>query len=439
MNTPYDSSEYQNPSHIGADVDAERAEHVGASSVSEGAPPSNTAPDNYILTTPPEFLELRHAVDSLYLSFSGVMASSWNVQLQTLKLLACSEDSSERAQAQVSIGDHLFEVSAKGQRRYPYVLVDNCFRISLSLGTGKVPMAYVQIRSEYLTALGVDSAVQKLRFIINGFGSVIGDPLVSRVDICVDFSSSHIMDSWHPNDWITRAHLVEPHYERRQFTGWSIGRKSILQARLYDKTFELKKSHKDYLKPLWSESGWQADETVWRLEFQFERDCLKEFNINIFPDLIPSLGGLWLYATTAWLRLTVPSDDPNQSRWPTHPLWEKLSLIKWHHLPASSLVRVRKERVPSDHSLFVNGLGSITSFMAREGITDLGEGFGEFLARAHQYHDGLKRQKPLNFVKYISGKVAAKGRRFNSIDNREIDRLAIEQAVKAYRMARDGE
>ena len=90
--------------------------------------------------------------------------------------------------------------------------------------------------------------------------------------------------------------------------------------------------------------------------------------------------------------------------------------------------------------LFVNGLGPITSFMAREGITDLGEGFGEFLAHAHHYHDFLGQQKSQTFNQYIQSKVAIKGKKYNSIQNPnpdEADRISAQ--TEAYRKQRDGE
>jgi hypothetical protein len=35
-------------------------------------------------------------------------------------------------------------------------------------------------------------------------------------------------------------------------------------------------------------------------------------------------GNLWQYLTKRWLRLTLPSSDPNRGRWPEHPTWSAL-------------------------------------------------------------------------------------------------------------------
>lgn len=238
----------------------------------------------------------------------------------------------------------------------------------------------------------------------------------------------------------SRAQDIRLHYSSGHFSGWSIGFGSGLGARIYDKTREIAKSGKAYLEPLWAAGGWKKGQTVWRLEFQFEREVLKELSVKTLPDLLAQLGGLWRYATEDWLRLTLPrASDKNQTRWPTHPFCSELAPVDWQCAASPSLQRVRREYVPPDDVLFVMGLGGITSFMAREGITDPSEGFGEFLARAQRYHDSLRREHGRGFFRYVHGKVAAKGRRYNTLDNRIVDAAEVKADAHAYRTARDVE
>jgi hypothetical protein len=51
--------------------------------------------------------------------------------------------------------------------------------------------------------------------------------------------------------------------------------------------------------------------------------------------------------------------------------------------------------------------------MAREGITDPGEGMGEFLHALAAYHDDPMRQFPDSLRSYLSRKTKAKARRYN--------------------------
>ena len=240
----------------GLDVVAKRQHPTMGGGNLSGAPPSNTAPTNYI---PPDNSlpqVLRFGVDSLYLSYRGELTSEWAQRLEGLKNSAKSQDERDQAQAQVKIGEHLLEVKAKGRGMFTYVLVDNCYQIALASNNSQsLPLAYVQVSSELLTAIGTTQAEQKLTYIINTLGCNVEGPSISRVDLFADFLLDTDIASWPPSSWITRAHRLDMHHVRRQFSGWSIGMGGSMGARLYDKTLELEKSKKNYLKPLWKAAG----------------------------------------------------------------------------------------------------------------------------------------------------------------------------------------
>jgi len=405
----------------------------------EGAPPSNTAPYNCINDNSTRIL--RCAVDSLYLSYPGNLADYWNLKLQTLKSLAQSDEEFEKYQAQLTLGRHLFEVMGRGDGRFPYVLQDGALRIALSKPEAlSMPLAYAHLSSESLTFSDVAALEKDLRFVINSLGYVSDAPKVSRVDLCIDFVTSEPLESINDNAWVSRAHLINRYSNKRNFSGWVIGSGGAMSARLYDKTLEINKSKKDYLKDIWKCEGWNGKQTVWRLEFQFRREVLKQLNILTVPALLDNLKNLWEYATHDWLRLTTPnSKDETQTRWPNHPLWEVLSNAPWECNNPIKLKRTHLTRPPSKESLFVNGLGGITSFMALEGITDLGEGFGEFLNQAHIYHDQQERFTGYRFGTYINRKVKQKGRKFNTLNNIITDKDELKQQATDYRKGKDGE
>ena len=253
--------------------DAERLNEKEGMMPKAGASPSNTAPANCISaptpSTHPFFHLLRFGIDSLYLSYPGTLSHEWEQDLERLKGLAQLDDPFQRSTAQVTLDGHLFEVKDKGKGRYSYVLADNCYHLQISRSSAKsLPLAYVQLSSELLTALSLTEAEQALRFMVNTLGRVDGEAQISRVDLFADFVSDVSMESWHRDAWVTRAQDIDTYSRRRAFTGWSIGLGGAIGARLYDKTLELKKSRKDYLKPLWSAKGWEPDQSVWRLEFQ---------------------------------------------------------------------------------------------------------------------------------------------------------------------------
>ncbi len=80
--------------------------------------------------------------------------------------------------------------------------------------------------------------------------------------------------------------------------------------------------------------------------------------------------------------------------------------------------------------------------MAREGIADLGEGIGEFLHQAKDYHDKRANVQGSGMDVYVSKKVKSKNRRFNSINNREHNFSDQQQVIvnaTEYRKQSDGD
>ncbi|MGZ0019161.1 hypothetical protein [Nitrosomonas sp. wSCUT-2] len=412
-----------------------------ADSAPQGTPSCNTVPSN---DNPKHFKPLLYGIDSLYLSYYGQLSEDWDSKLSKLKEKAQSEDEKVQALAQVAIGSHLFEVSYRGFPRFPYVLSDNCFFIKLNRSqSSKLPMAHVQVYSEYLAAVGAEAAEKDLRFVVNTLGLVPDAPGVSRADLFLDFVCIDNLSEIHHSDWITRANLMAKYFDCRlddPFTGWVIGIGGDLHARLYEKVIEIKtKSHKTWLFSLWESNGWQADEKVWRIEFQAEKQLLKQLGIIGLSELQCNQAALWHYFTHDWLRLSTPSlTDSKRNRWPNHPLWDDISNI--YTLPSDQprLKRFSIGRLPHDERIFVHGLGGLTSFMAREGIEDFSEGVGEYLHHATQYH----ARKNENLQRYIQRKVKVKGRKYNTINNCENLAETIQgrkQRAKAYQSAKDGE
>lgn len=373
-----------------------------------GAPPSITAPANCIRP-------YRHGVDSLYLSFPGAIDPDLAIGLQECKTMAQASNEHVVAAAGVTIGDHRFVTLPRGRGRFAFVLEDNWFSIQLSnASVGVLPLALVQIRSEYLTAVGPEEAISVITKLIQGMGTVAGPPKISRIDLFADFGTNHDLTSLPGSHWVKRSKKRSIHEECDQITGISFGGGNEISARLYDKTREIQKSGKDYVKPLWTMEGWDGESQVWRMEFQARREGLPMAMLGPAEEALGLSGNLWRYLCDNWLRLAIPSDsDDTRSRWPTHPLWTDMSRL-WDIDPESPpLTRVPKTRAPSDDYLFRAGIAGLTSFMAREGIRDYGHGLGEFLHALEAYYDNPARQFPEGLEDYIRRKTKLKAHRYN--------------------------
>jgi len=337
-------------------------------------------------------------------------------------------------------------VHGKGSSLYSYILSDNAFRISFSsMEAKKLPLAYVQIKSDWLVLRGVRGACAELDVIIEQFNSEAEnqEANVSRADLFVDFVCDFPFESQPVAAWVRRAKRISSHVIGQTFTGYSFGLGGDMSARLYDKTKEIETSKKDYIKDIWKQKGWDGESKVWRLEFQFKRSILKEHEAGTVEDLLSKLASLWRYSTTSWLKLTIPSDtDTTQSRWPLHPVWEALCDIDWGVPIQPISIPVRSSNPPSDRFLFINGLSSISSYMAREGIRDPEEAFQKFLNDARYFHNMESDYNGKSFVDYLIEKAAAKARKYNlefPEVGGEVQEKIIQAKAEAYKKARDGD
>jgi len=401
------------------------------------AVPSNTATNNSMHG---EVKLLRWGIDSLYLSYQGELHADINQKLIQLKKQAQSENPQEQAKAQLKIGEHLFEVKDKGTSMFSYVLEDNAFRIQLSRPNKAVPMAYVKISSEYLTHLLPAEAEQRLSTILSQLGALESTANVSRIDMFVDFVSHQNMEAWNRDAWVTHAASVNAYSIDNHFTGWAIGLGGIVAARLYDKLFEITKSNKGYLIPLWKKSGWNEGEPIWRLEFELKRQFLIQKDLPKLTDVLANLNGLWSYVTTEWLKLTIPNpEDKTRSRWPIHPMWASLSSLDWETSGGELKQRFSLERTPNDKETLNRGFSAVTTWMATHGYREYELAIHPFFLALDQFINNKAMDFGMSFEELVSEKVALKARAFNALDNTEPTESEREAERGAYRKASDGE
>ncbi len=422
----------QNPQTASRDADLSALGRGESGDREAVAVPSNTATNNSING---EVKFLRWGVDSLYLSYQGNLHPHINAQLKQLKTQAQSENPLEQAKAQIKVGDHLFEVKDKGSSMFNYVLEDNAFRIQLSRPDKAVPMAYVKFSSEYLTYKTPEQAEKHLSSILSELGVLESSANVSRIDLFVDFISYQDMEAWSREAWVTHASAVSAYAVDNRFTGWAIGLGGVMAGRLYDKRLEIIKSHKDYLIPLWHMMGWQMDDPVWRLEFEYKREMLVQKNLAKLTDVLANLNGLWSYATTEWLRLAIPNpEDQTRSRWPIHPLWATLATLDWETSGGPLQSRFSNNRVPNHDAMLRRTFSTLAAWMAAEGYTNYDEAVHNFFEALTHHINNKSMNLGLTFESYVKEKVALKARLFNTIDvNAEIYESYVDEEIRAMR------
>lgn len=425
------------PARTARDARADGGQEV-AESLAVGAPPTNRAPYN---CNTDYFKALRWGVDSLYLSYPGELSRESDARLKELKELAQSKEPGEISKAQLPLGSHVFEVKEKGASLFPYIIEDGAFRIQLSRPGHKAPMAYVKVSAAYLAHVGPVAAEKHLYALLSQLGELKESANVSRIDLFVDFQSSFDMESWDRHAWVTRASSINAYAVSGNFSGWSVGLGGIISARLYNKLLEIVVSGKDWILPLWKKAGWAGEGVIWRLEFELKREVLTQKGLSKLSQVLNHLDGLWSYASTEWLRLTIPNEeDKTRSRWPTHPLWGFLSSVDWEGNGGPLSKRFSPTRSPNDDKLFQIAYSAILSYMAKHGFEakELYEGAEDFLANAYDYHEQKAHDLGLPFDDFIAERLALKKRQYNtSINNpdQEAERQAkvLADEAKAYR------
>jgi hypothetical protein len=440
------SSDNQESIGAAADVqpnDGERAVRAHGDRVcgegAKGSAPTNREPYN---SNNEYFKLLRFGIDSLYLSYQGDIFPEVQERLAKLKQLAQHPEIYQQALAQYSIAGHIFEVKDKGSSVFPYVLEDGAFRIQLSRASKQLPMAYVKLSSRYLTSTTPKEAEAHLREILNELGTLTDVAHVSRLDMCADFSSNENMESWGREAWVTRGKNIAAYAVAEKFTGWTVGLGGVIACRLYNKLLEIFESLRHDLIPLWLAAGWEAGDSVWRIEFQFRREALAQHGLIRLDDVLANFNGLWSYASTEWLRLTIPNpDDQTRSRWPIHPLWGYLSSIDWETDGGALSRSFEPTRVPEDKRIFSLGASSIASYMAKHGLTDYADGLERYVYDLYGHLQSAGHFMGQSAEDFLLEKVRLRAKEFNTILNgsaEEEKRIAIEKAAAEYRKASGG-
>ena len=252
------------------------------------------------------------------------------------------------------LGVSLFVEPHGAGRQWRWLLTSPLLTLTVSQGTFNDLIARVRFSSEFLwTEAWTGDALSKVHaFLISIFGEYI-HLQVSEVHLCADLVGFDFSQVNYEEHFVTRVHKNDSIYSigvngvsldaHRVSTLRFSSHGSPLSCSIYNKTLEIKqKSGKTWFHDLWRKgieglngSAWDGESDVWRVEFRFRREFLRNLKTPIEDayDLLHHFQPLWEYAAgrsaggddglpDGWLRYVLPSeDDTNRSRWPVHPAW----------------------------------------------------------------------------------------------------------------------
>ena len=237
----------------------------------------------------------------------------------------------------------------------------------------ETPNVWVDIGSVSCWNPGYTEIIQMVEDIIAQYGGKILKNGISETHLCVDCIGLELsqLGIQSPELWITRANKFHFFYDRREFTGISMGQsegrlgisddeqidtvgslhesglsagEGDISLRVYNKVLELKKdgSKQSVFASVWGKEEYN-DEPVTRVEFQLRRPVLRQLNVNTLEDLFEKMGGVWAYCVSEWAIFC--EDEPDrenrhQDRAVVHPWWLVMQSIDW-----STYVPVARQRI----------------------------------------------------------------------------------------------
>ncbi|MBO0687724.1 MAG: hypothetical protein J2P45_31635 [Candidatus Dormibacteraeota bacterium] len=332
-------------------------------------------------------------MDTLHLSARGTVRGELWEELERSKRRAHGADEEVRFDFPETSGSFLLR--PYGWRGYAYWLSSPDLELMLGRSE-RFPAAVVQLHAAYLHSVGVDWALEFVELLLRH--DVFSGPyelLVSRLDLYADLQGwAPVLEDLHRFIGYGRNRRAfgerhESFIRGHRLTGLMFGRDALV-ARLYDKTLEIRQRGVSWLPDLWGPGS--DGEPIWRLEFQYRREALVEFNLRGVPETLASLQDLWRYATSDWLSLRTPTPNRQRTRWPLDSVWEEVQAVE---IVPSSTGAVRRRLQQASLQRIVLGLwGYLTALGALRQRPDLEASIAELRRQLERHMEERDRSFP---------------------------------------------
>lgn len=304
----------------------------------------------------------------------------------------------------IEIGNLTFQVLAYGKTGHAYILHNDLYEVNLSEFRSKNDDFYpvnIRIKSECLWSYGPERAWENIiSWVQNNVGGVKTDK-ISRIDICVHTDNLELSQS-DADTFKGKFHNQKIYLFRRKVTGmdFGFGSSSHLACRIYNKSLEVEqKGNKLWFKDIWSQNR-MSDKKVWNVEFQINREFLKEHTIETVRDAFHRLKTMWSFCTENWI-VKVNLDHTRVERCTINEVWKELqrAFDDFKHAP---LIKRERQLAVDAEALVPGTFGNITTFAARKGITDMNLILAMLKVRGEEYLS----HKEMSFTKAVNKKMS---------------------------------
>jgi hypothetical protein len=282
-------------------------------------------------------------IDTWLLNIKGTLTDALGAQLDALKETAQALED-EVATPWVFAGETLFIRAHGAGRQWRWIL--HCPSIHLDVGTGKLNgiVGKARLSSAFLWQRDPGEALAALFDFASAFYGAAFTLQVSEVHLCADVAgwalslddavafisrghhrTSHLAATDSEQDVEGAAFpALDVQLHGRACTGYEFSKGAAHSCCIYDKTLEITRSRKEWMKAVWEQNGWDGVARVVRVEFRYKRECLRELGVEEAYAFLDQIPGLWAYSSLQWLRHTVPTQDTNRGRWLTSPFWQAI-------------------------------------------------------------------------------------------------------------------
>jgi hypothetical protein len=317
-------------------------------------------------------------VDTLILNVKGTLPNELNVKLQHWQNQAKEQEEDVLTNWQFQGCPLAIKPHGSGHG-WRWLLYSDDIHLAIGKGTLNQTVCRLTFRSVYLHSRTLDDTLSQVyRFLVAFLGY---EPVlqVSEVHQCVDIAG-WVLTAADAERFVSRGSLhqipeetvsVHPEVEQhgRRMKGFYFSKTAPHSCLIYNKSSEVTVHHKEWFHEVWKRNGWDGEAPITRVEFRYDRECLREMGIDDPFDLLDQLDALWAYSSQQWLRHTVPSVDTNQSRWAVSEVWQVVQQASLFQTEAVPAVRAKKVELESAHTL-AGFVGYGTSLAARVVLLD---------------------------------------------------------------------
>jgi hypothetical protein len=301
---------------------------------------------------------LASGVDTLEATFRGAIRP---LVLQNLQAAKEKAQQSEIPQP-LTLGDVQLVVQPKGLAPWSYLVTNEELHLRAS-GAKKLPCASVRLSAFGLSYRGHEPLWAKAKDLAQLIGAEGGS--ISRLDLAVDFQG-HVptFEEMRSATCPSNFRPVYPNTEEPET--FQFGKGDIV-VRVYNKSREMQKSGKLWLKEVWSKHpDYRPEEDVWRFEVQLRRERLRALGSVSVEDAFRLLQ-VYFVIGLYWVRPRERT-EANLSRCEVQGWWEELrGLFAGRPVPE---VKPAKQ-VAGFAVLVPQMLGLLVSAAASVGVTDL--------------------------------------------------------------------